>query len=243
MSRLAASISFILALNATPEEVADTISAIERQFGFTNAGTVSPSDLQHNPADLPSAGFTVNAAASDATLDARAAAAVTEVIPPAAAGTDSSGIKWMSASIPAARRSTKTAPGAPSAMSIGAFAKKVEASLRAAAGATTPGPPVTTPAAPVTVVAPPAPPAAPAPPALPVPGANVVNSAYADFVKFVAEHSYSPQNPTGRLTEEYVASIIAYYTDNAITTMQDLAHRADLIPAVHSGLKQALGIA
>jgi hypothetical protein len=216
MNRNSLALVITLALTATQEEVADAINAIEHQFGITYsaADVVSPADLVRNGAIV---------------TDKIAEGPVTTTN---GDEVDSTGIKW-DERIHASTKA-KTADGEWRARrNVDAGTKaKIEKQLRAGATAT-----VTTPDAPINIPAPPSTTAAPLT-LPPVPGANVVNPVYADFVAFVASQSA----PAGRLTPEWVNASINTLTSGAIGNLQDLAHRADLVPAIHATFKQSLGL-
>lgn len=105
---------------------------------------------------------------------------------------------------------------------------KVEAELKA------------TIAAPVNIIntAPPI----PAPPALPpLPVAPPANPVFTNFVGFLAQHTRSETNPTGRLTDEWVKQCLAA---NGVAggELQNLAANPALIPQIEAGIKAALGL-
>jgi hypothetical protein len=115
---------------------------------------------------------------------------------------------------------------------------KVEAELRAAVSAAPPA---------AASNAPPAPPAGlpamPGPPPIPsAPAATPEQLAYTDLVKFLAENTRSATNTNGRLTDEYIGQMLTHYgvPDGSL---QNLAHAPQLVPTIHAGFKQALGIA
>jgi hypothetical protein len=87
----------------------------------------------------------------------------------------------------------------------------------------------------VPAAAPAALPAPPTPGLPPVPGANVAppaNPAYTAFVQFVTSQP--------RITDDWLKQcLIAYGVADG--SLQNLAHRPDLIPAIEAGIKQALG--
>lgn len=121
-----------------------------------------------------------------------------------------------------------------------ALKAQVEAELRAtlgAAPATAPAPtPTPTPAA---AAAPPALPGAALPP---MPGAVTVDPAYAALVQFIAQNTHSAANPAGKLTDDYVKQVLTHY-GVAEGSLQNLAHRPDLVPTVDTWLRSAIASA
>lgn len=77
--------------------------------------------------------------------------------------------------------------------------------------------------------------------ALPLPAAALPNPAYANFVKFIVSQTHSAENPTGRLTDEWVKATLTNY-GVADGSMQNLAHRPDLIADIEAGIRAALGL-
>lgn len=217
----AATISFTLALNASVEDVTDVINNIQEFFGITNdAGTVSPAEV---------------AAVSPATN-------VTNVVNVAAAAPagdlDKNGFPWderIHASTKAknADGTWRYRKGVDDATK-----RKVEGQLKGTMQATNaPVTPATTAATPTLAL-----PGANLPGVPSLPAVNTENPAYTNFVKFIAEHTQSPTNPTGRLSDEWVKQALTAF-GVAEGSIQNLAHRPDLIPQIEAAIKQALGIA
>lgn len=93
----------------------------------------------------------------------------------------------------------------------------------------------------VSAPAPLAQPSLPLPPSAPAPVAPVAPSAYSELVQFLAEHTHSEANPSGRLTVEWIASALTAYGVPG-GDLQNLAHNEDLTKTVHAAVKQALGL-
>lgn len=107
---------------------------------------------------------------------------------------------------------------------------KVTAELKAAVNPVPPLPGMVPPAAPAT-------PAAPTPPTPPAP---VAPPAYTELVKFVAANSYDAEsNPTGRITTEWLKSVLDYYQVPG-SELQNLAHNPTLAKSVHDYMVTAL---
>lgn len=220
-----------LALNAGVEEAQNAINEIERIFGISNTGTVAPESL-----------------VASATQNAAPANLNTDVVGDAAADTstnevDGTGLPWDERIHSSSKEKNKDGTWRSKRNVDEAFKKKVEKQLRA----TMDTPPTTTPAATTPAPAPAPAPTLPPPPAPglpPLPGANVVNPAYASLVKLVAENTKSDANPAGRITDEWLTQVaIPHYTQLAAgTSLQDLAHRADLCAALEAGLRLSLGM-
>jgi hypothetical protein len=108
---------------------------------------------------------------------------------------------------------------------------RISTELRTALGATpslpAPGTAPTLPSLPQT---------GPVLPALP----SAAPSAYQNFVAWVGTLLHSPQNPTGRLTGEWVDQLIS--ANGVPGGLANLSVREDLIPALEGQIKQALGL-
>jgi hypothetical protein len=83
-------------------------------------------------------------------------------------------------------------------------------------------------------------PTLPASPA-PLPQLPAIETPYTKFVQFVAANTKSDENPTGRLTDEWVKAALLGY-GIADGSLQNLAHRAELIEPIHNAFKTALGL-
>lgn len=115
---------------------------------------------------------------------------------------------------------------------------KVEAELKATVAA-----PATI-AATATNLPPPPVAAVPAIPALPIAAvAAAPNPVYTNFVAFLAQHTKSEQNPTGRITPEWVQTVLRDSFGIPNGDLQNLAHKPEAIPAIEAAIKNALGLA
>lgn len=101
---------------------------------------------------------------------------------------------------------------------------------------------------PAAIVQPPAQMPLPVPTMAPVaPPAPVVETAYVKFVNFVAGNMYSPANPTGRLSEQWVSDALKSYGhvgadgNGAIQSLESAP--AERVALVHQAFAQALGVA
>lgn len=116
-----------------------------------------------------------------------------------------------------------------------ALKTKVEAELRSTMDSPVPFAPAFPPALPTPAAA-----TLPPVPALPkAPSADEL--AFTNFVQFIVSNTHSATNPTGRLTDDYVKQMLAHY-GVAEGSMQNLAHRPDLLPGIEAGFKTALGL-
>lgn len=126
--------------------------------------------------------------------------------------------------------------------------ERITAELKATMGAGLPAAiPATALAAPA-VTAPPLPAAAaPVMPALPLPpaGPTPEQLAYDELCRVIAENLRTPNNPAGRITDEWVNQVIVHYgvVDSVTNTgsLQLLQHRADIVTQVREYLRQTLG--
>lgn len=214
-------IGFYLALNAGPEDVINVIDSIREFFGVNVEGSVAPGDVIIGiSGSTAPAGVVTNVAADDG--EPR----------------DKNGFKWDERIHSTSKAMNQDGTWRYRKGVDEATKKRVEAALRSTAAA--PAAVTTTPAATASM---PALPGANVLPGLPgLPQVNTENQAYTNFVKFIAEHTSSPQNPTGRLTADWVTAVLAQY-GVAEGSMQNLAHRPDLIPNIETAIKGALGIA
>lgn len=96
-------------------------------------------------------------------------------------------------------------------------------------------------AAPTVAAAPALPPMPGAAPLPPAPALPPENPAYTALVQFIAANTHSADNPTGRLTPDWIKACLTNYGVEE-GSLQNLAHRADLIATVHAGIKTALGL-
>lgn len=216
---------FALALTASDGEVQDVIESIEKFFGAGKTETIAPQQIAQQMAE------------EQATPDAA---------PAFATGTlelDKNGLPW-DERIHSGNHG-KNADGT-WRYRRGLDEKlkaKVVAELTKTMGAGLNNPSValadTTPA-PVAATLPPI----PGMPSLGVPELPTLApqvTAYSKFVEFVVANTRSDSNPTGRLTDEYVSKVLQHF-GVADGSMQNLAHREDLIPQIEAGIKQALGL-
>jgi hypothetical protein len=114
----------------------------------------------------------------------------------------------------------------------------VEAELRKTLGSTPAATPTPTPAAtpaPTTAALPPMPGAS----LPPMPGAATPDPLYTNLVQFIAANTQSATNPAGRFTDDYIKQVLTHY-GVAEGSLQNLAHRLDLVPQVDAWLRQAL---
>lgn len=83
-------------------------------------------------------------------------------------------------------------------------------------------------------------PITPAPVAAPLPP---VETPYTKLALFLASHTQSAHNPTGRLTEQYISDSLKHW-GFVSGMLQSLEHEpADKVQAVHNAFAQALGVA
>lgn len=214
MAKAPIAIGISLAVNASPEEVNEAIDHIRRIFGVSAAPGVSP----------------VAAAAAQNTTPAA----------PAVAGTvelDIHGLPWDERIHSGSRKKNNDGSWAKRKNTPDATIAAVTAELRAAmaAGGATGAAPAL-PAAPGAAVVPglpTLPQGGPVLPALPQ-----TESLYQKFVAFIGSQLHSPQNPTGRLTSDWVDQVIA--GAGVPGGLANLSAREDLIPGIESQIKAAL---
>jgi len=116
---------------------------------------------------------------------------------------------------------------------------KVESELRATLGSTattTPAPAVATPQQSATPVAQPPMPGSNMPP---MPGAAQTDPAYTALVQFIAANTQSTANPAGKFNDQYIKDILKHY-GVADGSLQNLAHRLDLVPTVQGWLSSVV---
>lgn len=213
---LATMVAFSLPMNAGPDQVVEMVDSIYDFFGIDPGSTTT--------------------IATDSTAQGN----------PGGAELDKNGLPWderihsSGANRKNADGSWRSKRGVSDALKV-----KIEAELRATLAAG-PTPTTTSAAGPVL----PQTPAATTTPVLPtlntpalpaVPGANAPSAEYTDFVTFIATHTVSETNPTGRLTADWVTQTLTAY-GVADGSMQNLAHRPDLIPTIKAGIAKALGL-
>lgn len=217
-------ILFALALNSTPEDVAEVQDAISRFFGVsTDSAGISPAVVAEQQA------------APVTTTPAAPAAA-----PAAGVDTDKNGLPWDERIHSGNHGKNKDGTWRVKKNLDPAVKAQVEAELRGtmSAPAPTTAAVASLPPAPATEAPAPVTPALPTPPAPPAP--PVENQAYADFVAFIVSNTHSPSNPGGRLTDDWVKTTLANYGVEG-GSLQNLAHRPDMIPVIQSGIAAALG--
>jgi hypothetical protein len=100
-----------------------------------------------------------------------------------------------------------------------------------------------------TAAAPPAPPAGSLPPPPSPAGASSLPPPpvaqapeYTELVTLLAQHTNSPDNPTGRLTQEWIATALKHY-GVASGMLADAAVNPALCTTIAAGVRQSLGIA
>lgn len=77
-------------------------------------------------------------------------------------------------------------------------------------------------------------------PQLPLPVAPLTTP-YSELVDFLAQHTNSASNPTGRLTADWIKQALGAYGVPS-GDLQNLAHNEELTKTVHGLIKQALGL-
>lgn len=122
-----------------------------------------------------------------------------------------------------------------------ALKSQVEAELRATLGsasaASAPANPTNTAPQPGAAGGPPMPGANTNQP--PMPGAASVDPAYAALVSFIAQNTQSSANPGAKFDEKYIKDVLTHY-GVADGSLQNLAHRLDLVPTIHNWLASVL---
>lgn len=176
---------------------------------------------------------TFNVVNDDNGVPPAAVAAAQNSAPPAATGTgelDSKGMRW-DARIHSSSKATNADGSWRGRKGLDAATKAaVEAEIKSTV-------------APTTVVNNLIPPAlvAPAAPQLPLPPVAPLETPYTRFVQFITENTHSAENPTGRLTDAWVQQTLLAY-GIAEGSLQNLAHRPELVETIHNAIKTALGL-
>lgn len=219
-----------LAFNATPAEVEAAHEIIDRISG-NNAGV--------DPAYLVSATVPGQQAAAQAALPGIEGAAPIGSTPDAPAGDgqglDKDGLPW-----DARIHSSSKARNADNSWRVkrgvtDTLKAQVEGELRSSTAANA--------AAVTTTVAPPAAgaglPPLPGANLPPLPGAAATDPAYTALVQLIATNTRSDANPTGRITDDWVKTILAHY-GVADGNLQNLAHTPALVPQIAAYIGAAL---
>lgn len=126
-----------------------------------------------------------------------------------------------------------------------ALKAQVEAELRktisAPAATTTPQQPAASTPAPVSTPPQPAASGPPMPGANlpPMPGAAQPDPAYTALVQFIAQNTKSAANPAGVFDDQYIVNVLAHY-GVAEGSLQNLAHRLDLVPTIDAWLRSVI---
>lgn len=214
------SISFHLALNASPDDVNEVVDAIYRTYGMSNSGTVEPSALA-------TAASQAAQAIVQADKPADAAAPATTAVAAAVAGNaelDKAGLPWDERIHAETKAKNKDGTWRARRNLDAAVKSKVEAELLGTVNST-----------PATGTAPPALPPAPARalpaapgPTLPPPPAPS-NSEYTDLVTLVVDN----MEPKGRISEAWLKEVLDYY-GVAEGSLQNLAHKPEVIGDVRA---------
>ena len=226
-----------LAFDASPDEIENAHNMIDRFYsGGAAAGGVEPKYLVG--AEVPATSDGVTAHGQKITVGNDGVPN-----PDASVELDKNGLPWDERIHSGSRKKNADGSWSKRKNVDDATRSKVEAELRATMAGGTPAaaeptPPPVAPAAPV------APPAAPtlAPPGNlpPIPGAAQPDPAYSSFVQFIAQNTHSDTNPAGRLTDEWVKTVLAHY-GVAEGSLQNLAHNPALIPQIESYIRSQLG--
>lgn len=209
---LSSMICFMLPLNATKAEAEGVIDRISDLFKLEGDGGISATDAV-SVAVIPQATLPGMTATTDPT-------------PPAASDLDIEGLPWDARIHSSTKNKNEDGTWRIKRGTDKSLVTRIKNQLRATAAATAPA---------VATAAPPAPPAAlPTPPIAglpPLPGANV-NPAYTEFVQFIAANSPP-------FTPEYVIAGLSGF-GIAEGSMQNLAHRPDLIPSIRAAFAAAI---
>lgn len=233
-------VSFSLPLNANAAQVREVVQAIHEFFNLT--ADTPQSVIEHAAASAAVAHGTVSAASLATPAPAQASNTGVEL--------DTAGLPWH-ADIHASSK-TKNDDGTwrKKRGVDKATVTRVEAELRQVQAAPAPvnstPPPSAAIPSPSAAVVPPAmtaaQPASP-PPGIPVPGANIANP-YTDLVAYLAKHTNTPENPTGRIPSNYPDQLLVHYgvTDGSGNpSLTLLAGRPDIAKTMHDFLKSQIG--
>jgi len=226
-----------LAFNATPAEVEAAHEIIDRISG-NNAGV--------DPSYLVSANVPGQQAAAQAALPGIEGAATIGSTPDAAAaagdgqGVDKDGLPW-----DARIHSSSKAKNADGSWRVkrgltDTLKAQVEAELKSSTAANTA-------AATTAAVTPPAAGVGGLPPLPggnlpPLPNAAATDPAYTALVQLIATNTRSDANPNGRITDDWVKTILSHY-GVAEGNLQNLAHTPALVPQIATYIAAALAAA
>lgn len=236
MQVLRNAILIALAFDATEEEANAAHALIDRVIG---GGGVDPSILVHAQVNGVT-GETVNAAAhipaQPSVTPAATAAPQANTTVAANSQLDAAGFPW-DERIHSSNKKLNTQGLWWGKRGVTPAQKaQVEAELRATLGAApvTAQPaaaPVATVQAPVAAVTPPM----PGGNVPPMPGAAQPDPAYTALVQFIAQHTQSAANPGALFSDDYIKQILTHY-GIADGSLQNLAHRLDVVKPVHDWL-------
>jgi hypothetical protein len=96
-------------------------------------------------------------------------------------------------------------------------------------------------AAPTNTGLPPPPPAAASAPSLPPPPAAPQAPEYTDLVTLLTQHTHSPDNPTGRITADWISTTLKHYGVPS-GLLPDAAANPALCGQIAAGVRQVLGV-
>ena len=217
-----------LAQDATPDEVENAHTMLDRLFGVAGNGNgVDPallvaSSTYHTP-QQPAGDNTTGGAAAGTT-------ALPEF--------DKTGLPYDERIHSSSKENRLNADGTWRAKRgvDKKYAAQIEAQIRASlaangAAAATTTPPVSTPAPGAGAGGPPL----PGGNLPPMPGASV-ETPYTELVKFIAANTKSQANPAGKFDDAYITAVLSHY-GVADGSLQNLAHTPDLVPQVSTFLR------
>lgn len=220
-----------LAIDASPQEVEHAHTIIDRIYGAGgNAGGVDPAYLV--TATVPAT--TAEGVTAHGQQVTTAAPATTAV------ELDKTGLPWDERIHSSSKENRLNADGTwRSKRGVDArFKQQVEAQLRQTVAAPAPTTAVVTPQPqPLNTSA--SLPPMPGGNLPPMPGATVADPAYTALVQFIAQNTKSQANPNGKFDDNYISQVLTHY-GVADGSLQNLAHRPDLVQPVSEWLHHAL---
>lgn len=217
-----------LAADATPAEIEAAHDVIDRVYGASGNTAIDPKYLVTQTVDATSNGVTAHGQPIGITGTAPTAVVVDDSV-------DKDGLPWDERIHASSKALTEKGVWRSRRGVDKQLVAKVEAELRGTTSAPADvAPPTDIPAPPAIAAAPPA-------NLPPLPGANVaaVDPAYAAFVELIANNTQSPENPSGRITADWLKQVLAHF-GVAEGNLQNLAHNLSLVPQIDTYIRGVL---
>lgn len=224
-----------LAFDATEDEIAQAHDMLDRVAGGADPTVLVSASVNGTTGALETSG--TGQAITPATAAAGAAASG-NVAAPSNAQLDAAGFPWDERIHSSNKKLNDKGLWWAKRGVTPAMKASVEAELRATLGAApqTAAPANPAPAPQTTAQVAPPMPGANLPP---MPGAAQPDPAYTNLVTFIAQNTQSSANPNAKFTDQYIKDVLTHY-GVAEGSLQNLAHRLDLVPTVEAWLRQVL---